>query len=84
MLETMPYKAKQKHQAKKRHNLVMCVVWFVVFIACAILLYIYPMPIIEMPADGEYLYNRYLLLVSLACVSVIVGIVYLIKSMDRS
>lgn len=84
MLETMPYIAKQKRQARKRRNLLICFICIGLFTTCVILLNICPMPENEIIADGESLYNCYLLLVSIACFTVIGGITYLIKALCKS
>lgn len=83
MLETMPYIAKRKRRAQRLKSVLWCIVWWCVCIAGIIMLCNTSVVNTEMPADGEYLYNRHLLVISITCISALVGLYYFIVFLRR-
>lgn len=84
MLERMPYIEKRKRRFAMLRRLLWCVVWWCVCSVGIIVLCNTTAPDTEMPADGEYLYNRYLFVISITYISAFVGLYYFIRILRRT
>ena len=83
MLEDTPILARRKRRASLRRNLICGIVSLSIFVTCLIVLLVTPQPADTLPADGEYLYNHHLFIISATCISALATLISALKLLNR-